>query len=92
MPSLSLATSRALRAALEQRARGWGEDDTLRRALHDVCADCRALDLTAEQVIVALRAVWVQVNPPSRVAPEEWHRSYVRLVDDCLDHYFGMPE
>ena len=70
--NLAGRAARALERALEEQVRppmgmyvhpSSAENAAFERAVHEICAEARRLDLRAEELLVAIKKAWAQVAP-----------------------------
>ena len=89
-PALSAETMQVLRAAVAKHARGEARDDELRRALNLLAREAQARRLRAEELIIALKALW-RALPEVQQAANRTEQNLLlgRLVSICIQEYYG---
>lgn len=65
------------------------EDAALRRILSLVSESARRDAVGPEQVVHALRTIWLSVPQPATVTPDEWNLVYHRILGRCLDEFYA---
>jgi hypothetical protein len=89
-PALSAETLQILRAAIAKHARSEAPDDELRRALSLLAREAQARRLRAEEVIIALKALWRALPEVQQAANRsEQNLLLGRLVSICIQEYYG---
>ena len=89
-PALSAETMQVLHAAIAKHARGAAHDDELRHALRLLAQEAQARRLRAEELIIALKALW-RALPEVQQATDRTEQNLLlgRLVTMCIEEYYG---
>jgi hypothetical protein len=87
-PSFSPETVSVLRDAFERAERGELSRTVLRDALVTMCGESHERGYPPERVVITLRDAWQGIRRPLHRDPAEWHRLYMRVVEECLTIYY----
>jgi hypothetical protein len=79
----------ALRSALQGHLRQAVPDDTLRRALHSLCADARKRNLRPEQLILIFKQVWSSLPEVQDRNAARRQDLLDRIVTICIEEYYA---
>jgi len=63
--------------------------ERIRIAMSRLATHARALDVSMENLVAALRGTWVETPKPLSLSDEEWHERYASALVELLALYFG---
>ena len=89
---LSLSTTTAMRRMLTAFREGWTIDGRVRETARLIAEDSRRGGLDAAHMIIAVRAVWMQLDELRRITPDDNSRALSgRLISCAIEEFYSPP-